>query len=84
MTFEKKQPRVFALHRKEDYSGVSGTGYVAYGVEFHDGVVVMRWDTETSSTAVYESIEQLEKIHGHEGRTEVSWFDRRVEERDSA
>lgn len=75
MSPEKKQPRVFALHRREDASGVSGTGYVAYGVEFHDGVVAMRWDTATSSTAVYASIEELEAIHGHEGRTEIAWFD---------
>lgn len=68
-------PRRFALRRDEDFSGVSGTGYVAYGVEFTDGHVAMRWDTHTRSTAIYESIEHLERIHAHGGMTTVEWID---------
>jgi hypothetical protein len=63
--------RQFELHRIEDESGVSGTGIVAEGVEFDDGSCALRWKTEHKSTAVYESMRTLEKIHGHNGKTKV-------------
>lgn len=67
--------RRFNLVRNEDESGVSGTGTVAQGVQFSDGTCAMRWLTETASTAVYDSIADLEKIHGHGGKTVVEWID---------
>lgn len=66
--------RMFKLIRHEDETGVSGAGYVAQGVEFDDGSVAMRWRTETSSTAVYAKIEDVEVIHGHGGKTEIQWI----------
>lgn len=63
--------RLFDLVRDTDVSGVSGTGYVAEGVVFSDGVAVIRWRGENRSTAIYESIHQLEIIHGHDGKTKV-------------
>lgn len=63
--------RLFQMVRNEDFSGVSGTGIVARGVEFDDGTAVMRWSTATASTALYESLEAIQAIHGHEGRTLV-------------
>lgn len=70
--------RRFQLERDEDASGVSGTGVVAQGVEFDDGSCAMRWLTATSSTAVYASADDVQRIHGHEGRTRLVWLDRRV------
>jgi len=67
--------RRFQLVRSEDIGGVSGTGVVAEGIEFSDGVVVMRWTTTYRSTAVYASTQELLAIHGHEGRTYVRWLD---------
>lgn len=67
--------RTFTLVRKEDFSGVSGTGEVAKGVQFDNGKCVMCWDTATSSIAVYENVEELISIHGHEGRTVVVFDD---------
>jgi len=61
----------FWLFRSEDVSGLSGEGYVAEGVIFHDGRCAMSWLTVPSSIAIYESIEILEQIHGHSGRTVV-------------
>lgn len=61
----------FQLVRTEDISGVSGTGIVADGVIFPDGTCSLRWRTAGGSTAIYDSIEKLEKIHGHDGRTKV-------------
>ena len=34
-----KEPRRFSLNRDRDHSGVSGTGVVAYGVMFGDGLL---------------------------------------------
>lgn len=67
--------RRFWLVRNEDVSGVSGTGVVAEGFEFSDGRVALRWRTKTSSTATYDSLFDVEAIHGHEGRTVISFED---------
>ena len=68
-----RDSRLFILQRNEDDSGVSGTGVVAHGICFPDQSVAVRWDTATASTAIYASIEDVEAIHGHEGRTVVVW-----------
>lgn len=67
--------RRFVLNRVEDFSGVSGTGIVAEGVELSNGQCVLRWRTKHSSLCIYNSILELELIHGHEGRTKVVWID---------
>jgi hypothetical protein len=65
----------FHLVRKEDESGVSGVGIVAEGVIFSSGKVAMTWLTDLSSTAFYESIFDVEKIHGHQGKTKIVFED---------
>ena len=67
--------RRFYLMRNQDVSGTSGVGVVAFGVEFHDGTAVLRWNTSTSSTAIYNSVEDIIEIHGHGGATTVEWID---------
>ena len=67
--------RLFLLRRLEDESGVSGTGIVAEGAEFSTGKVVLNWITDVSSVAVYDSLEELIAIHGHDGKTIVVWID---------
>jgi len=67
--------RLFHLFRREDVTGISGVGIIAEGVQFTDGTCVMRWKTNTTSTAVYNSITDLEVIHGHNGATVVLWKD---------
>lgn len=69
-----KQIKVFHLARLKDVSGVSGLGIVAEGVTFSDGVSVLRWLTAGGSTAVYDSIESVKRIHGHQGGTRVSYL----------
>ena len=66
--------RTFDLIRIEDVSGISGTGRIAQGVRFDDGTCAMRWLTFNRSTAFYDSVESLEAIHGHGGKTEVRWL----------
>jgi hypothetical protein len=63
--------RIFRLNRIEDESGVSGTGVVAEGVEFWDGTCSLRWGSDTRSTAIYDSIADVETIHGHDGKTKI-------------
>jgi hypothetical protein len=69
--------RRFELHRTEDVSGVSGTGVVAQGVEFDDGVCALRWLTDWPTSVVFHDrgADAVEHVHGHNGRTEVVWLD---------
>lgn len=65
--------RRFVLQRDEDETGVSGIGVVAEGVQFSDGRVVLRWFGEHSSIVVWNSVEDVLAVHGHNGRTRVVW-----------
>lgn len=74
----------FVLQRDEDETGVSGTGVVAEGVEFSDGVVALRWivpagapgaGNPTSVVFHDNGIASVEKIHGHGGKTRIVWID---------
>lgn len=65
--------KTFKLVRKLDVSGVSGTGIVAEGVEFHDGQCVLSWFSQHHSVAVYPTVIDIIEIHGHSGATELVW-----------
>lgn len=71
-------PRLFALYRHHDVSGVSGTGLVAYGTTYPPpGAVTIYWLGRTTghpSIGVYDSLAAVEAIHGHHGHTEVVWL----------
>jgi hypothetical protein len=67
--------RRFLLVRTEDVSGISGTGAVAEGMLFSTGKAVLAWVTRYRSVAIYDSIDELEAIHGHDGRTTIQWVD---------
>lgn len=61
--------RTVELFRERDITGVSGTGVVADGVEFADGVVVLRWFGQHRSTVVWSDIATAMVVHGHDGAT---------------
>ena len=63
--------KVFYLQRKEDESGVSGTGRIAQGIVFDNGRVALTWLSDHPSVTVYDNIGEVRAIHGHEGKTEV-------------
>lgn len=65
--------RNFLLYRGEDETGISGTGLVAEGVEFYNGQCVLQWLTKPGSIGVYNSLEDLLVIHGHQGKTKAIW-----------
>ena len=65
--------RDFELIRNVDVTGRSGTGVVAEGVVFSDGLAILRWLREPYALGVYESIDALISVHGHEGNTHVAF-----------
>ena len=66
----------FVLQRLEDETGISGEGFIAEGVQFSNGTVVLVWLTKIRSiAAIYESIEIMNQIHGHNGKTLIHWLD---------
>lgn len=67
--------RTFRLNRKTDISGVSGTGIVAEGVQFHDGQCALSWFGAFHTIEISPSIEDLMKIHGHGGATTLEWIE---------
>lgn len=68
--------RRFELHRDTDITGVSGTGVIAEGAVFSDGVAVLRWCTSSPSTVVHDGgITAVEAIHGHSGSTRIVFLD---------
>lgn len=68
-------PRRFRLVRAHDITGVSGTGTVATGCQFGDGTCALRWNSAVASTALYDRIDDVITIHGHNGTTTIVWID---------
>lgn len=66
--------RAFHVNRTTDHSGVSGTGLVAKGIEFGDGLALLRWSgTRYRSVAIYPDFETLKSVHEHSGSTTFDW-----------
>jgi hypothetical protein len=70
--------RNFWLNRTKDTSGISGEGRVAQGTEFDNGLVAMTWLTEHTSISFYNSIEDVQYIHGQNGTTSIEWEDNKI------
>jgi len=69
--------RRFELQRDVDVTGVSGTGVVAEGIEFSDGVVVLHWVGAWPSSVVHydRGMDSVEHVHGHGGATRIVFLD---------
>ena len=63
--------KLFYFYRKEDLTGVSGTGPVVEGVQFTNGWCAVRWLSTKTSLCFYQNLEEVKSIHGHDGRTEI-------------
>lgn len=63
--------KTFYLLRKEDVHGNSGTGVVAEGIIFDSGMVAMTWLSDIPTVTTFRRIEDVSKLHGHGGLTEV-------------
>jgi hypothetical protein len=68
--------RRWRLVRSEDVTGISGTGIVVQGLELPSGPCVYTWVGERSTTTIARSVEDVQEIHGHGGRTVLEWIDR--------
>ncbi len=64
----------FHLVRSKDVSGVSGTGIVAEGVEFHDGQVAVSWFGRYHGIEIFPSASDYLAVHGHGGSTVIEWI----------
>lgn len=78
-----REARRFELHRDVDETGISGTGVVAEGIAFSDGVVALRWIVPpgnagygwpTSVVFHDRGVESLQAVHGHNGKTRIVWL----------
>jgi hypothetical protein len=69
--------RRFELHRDVDVTGVSGTGVVAEGIVYSDGVATLHWISQWPSSVVHyeRGMESIEHVHGHGGHTRIVWLD---------
>jgi len=70
--------RRFYLQRAEDPSSVSGTGRVAEGAIFSSGAVALHFNPDikgVSTIYTYNSMEDLLKLHGHDGKSTIEWID---------
>lgn len=67
--------RRFTLDRVTDVTGTSGTGIVAEGVMFSGGKVALHWLSHYGAINVYDSIEVVRVLHGHQGSTKIVWLD---------
>lgn len=78
MSEGKKACRRFQLVRRDDETGVSGTGVVVEGVEFSDGHAAIHWTGSKWPTTTPHpgGMESVLDVHGHDGKTVVVWLDR--------
>ena len=69
---DKSPIKTYFLVRDEDVSGVSGVGVVADVAQFENGKVCVAFRLGTagvSNLIFYDTLEDVETVHGHEGRT---------------
>src|SRR5215216_1681018 len=67
--------RRFVFLRDEDATGISGVGLVVMGVLYPDGRCHYRWMTEHQTDQMADSLDKLEVVHGHQGRTRIVFVD---------
>lgn len=75
MAAKQVSMRRFYLNRKTDATGTSGVGKVAEGVVFACGRVAMTWLSHYGCVSMYDNIQVVETLHGHDGATIVEWVD---------
>lgn len=75
MKTHESTSRRFHLLRKEDVSGVSGTGVVAEGCEYSNGMIALVFISQYPCVNIYPNIKIVEAVHGHSGASEVIWDD---------
>jgi hypothetical protein len=67
--------RRFVLERTDDVSGVSGIGTIMEGVVFSNGQVAYSWISPLHTVTTCQSLDVVEKLHGHDGRAKIRFVD---------
>ena len=62
---------MYHLYRKEDVSGISGTGVLAIIFKLAPSRYLMEWLGEHRTLTLFESLESIKNIHGHDNKTIV-------------
>lgn len=75
---KKSFAKRFILNRLQDATGTSGTGIVAEGVVFSGGKVALTWFSHYGAVNVYDSMEVVKVLHGHNGMTLIEFIDNDV------
>lgn len=74
MKGDKVKP--FYLLRHVDLTGTSGTGVVAMGAIMPSGQVFLEWTASNHvSWNMFDNIEDVNLINGHDGNTEIIYGD---------
>lgn len=66
--------KLFRLFRTEDVSGQSGTGLIAEVVKFSTGKCVVSFlpgKADVTTVTVYDSLDDVVALHGHDDRTRL-------------
>lgn len=63
MSNHKDLSRLFTVIRHKDDKEISGIGKVIEGVVFPDGRVVVQWQTDRSSIAMFSNLEDFQMVH---------------------
>ena len=63
--------RRFVLERREDVTGISGTGIILYGVEWYPGGPVDVYWLKTKTTGQYPSMDVLRATHCYNDNARV-------------
>lgn len=64
----------FKLVRTVDITGISGTGEIAYGVQYPDGSVDLCW-LKHGTHGYYKNIDQIWQIHCYNNNAAIMWMD---------
>lgn len=75
MTADLTTARRFVVRRKEDPSGVSGTGVVLDGILWPDGTVSTHWRGAAWSNVFWPDLATAESKHCYGGHSEIVWVD---------
>lgn len=76
----KSGSKTFVLKRHTDVSGVSGTGIVADGILWPDGMCTIHWRGQWPTDNTHLSIESVIHIHCHGGMTSIVYDDEEHDE----
>lgn len=66
--------RNFILDRKQDITGISGTGIIAYGVQWTPGGLCDMYWLGTKTTGQYPSIDSIKSTHCYNNNASVIWL----------